>query len=152
MTQWVRRGERITDYHYGLTFEWDDTPGAGFSFDCDKDGNVLTDSFIPLALDNLKHCLANDFPEGTVHSTGITKYVNSYWEPGIIVCERCDNEVVLYNTLTNTCEKCDTDYNAFGQRLGPREFWGEDTGESLADIEQANIPMGWGLDRDYDYE
>jgi|MudIll2142460700_1097286.scaffolds.fasta_scaffold01173_4 DNA-directed RNA polymerase subunit RPC12/RpoP len=32
------------------------------------------------------------------------------------------------------CEHCHREYNAFGQHLAPRELWGEETGETLADI------------------
>lgn len=36
--------------------------------------------------------------------------------------------------FTTTCP-CGADYNWAGQRLAPREQWGEETGETLADIE-----------------
>lgn len=35
--------------------------------------------------------------------------------------------------FTNTCE-CGADYNMSGDRLAPREQWGEETGESADDI------------------
>lgn len=44
----------------------------------------------------------------------------------------CGEEVELTG-FTNTCG-CGRDYNQSGQELGPREHWGEETGESLADI------------------
>lgn len=44
----------------------------------------------------------------------------------------CGREVILYG-FTNTCE-CGADYNMSGQLLGPRSYWGEETGESLDDI------------------
>lgn len=36
--------------------------------------------------------------------------------------------------FTNTCEVCGADYNWAGQRLASREQWGEETGETAADI------------------
>ena len=45
----------------------------------------------------------------------------------------CGN-VVQLGGFTNTCSKCGADYNWAGQRLAPRSQWGEETGESLADI------------------
>jgi hypothetical protein len=48
-------------------------------------------------------------------------------------CERCGRVVELYG-FTNTCEGCGADYNMSGQLLAPREQWGEETGEPLADI------------------
>jgi len=44
--------------------------------------------------------------------------------------------------FTNTCE-CGADYNWAGQRLEPRACWGEETGETAADIlmaEAAGFP------------
>ena len=48
-------------------------------------------------------------------------------------CDVCGHEVVL-SGFTCTCDYCGADYNSSGQRLAPREQWGEETGESLADI------------------
>lgn len=39
----------------------------------------------------------------------------------------CDRELECWR-FTNTCD-CGTDYNFSGQRLAPREHWGEETGE-----------------------
>ena len=36
--------------------------------------------------------------------------------------------------FTNTCPECGADYNWAGQRLAPRDPWGEETGEHLSDI------------------
>ena len=44
----------------------------------------------------------------------------------------CGAEVEL-GGFTNTCE-CGADYNMSGQRLASRSQWGEETGESIADI------------------
>lgn len=43
-----------------------------------------------------------------------------------------------------TCE-CGAEYNSAGQRLAPREQWGEETGESYADIVNPRDPetLGW---------
>ncbi len=49
----------------------------------------------------------------------------------IIVC--CGQELCC-SGFTNTCPVCGTDYNWAGQRLAPRSQWGEETGESAADI------------------
>lgn len=54
----------------------------------------------------------------------------------IIEC-LCGNEVLLDLNL-NTCTKCVADYNGFGQLLAPRQQWGEETGECLADILTTN--------------
>jgi hypothetical protein len=44
----------------------------------------------------------------------------------------CGEAVVLAN-FTNTCAGCASDYNTAGQRLAPREHWGEETGETWLD-------------------
>lgn len=31
------------------------------------------------------------------------------------------------------CQKCGSEYNSSGQKLAPREQWGEETGETAAD-------------------
>jgi hypothetical protein len=51
--------------------------------------------------------------------------------PALWKCD-CGEELELPD-FTNTCE-CGADYNSAGQRLAPREQWGEETGESLSDI------------------
>jgi hypothetical protein len=53
-------------------------------------------------------------------------------EPAVGQCDVCGQYVDLCG-FTNTCD-CGADYNMSGQRLAGREQWGEDTGESLADI------------------
>lgn len=48
--------------------------------------------------------------------------------PGFVVI-RCDCGARLEcQHFTNTCS-CGRDYNFAGTQLGPREFWGEETGE-----------------------
>jgi Zn finger protein HypA/HybF involved in hydrogenase expression len=49
-------------------------------------------------------------------------------------CKVCGHKVTLWDSFLNTCENCGTDYNGCGQVLAPRSQWGEETGESLADI------------------
>jgi hypothetical protein len=49
----------------------------------------------------------------------------------VIVC--CGDELELPD-FTNTCPHCGSDYNSSGQRLAPREQWGEETGEHWLDI------------------
>lgn len=48
------------------------------------------------------------------------------------LCDECGERVCL-DGFTNTCD-CGADYNMSGQRLADRSQWGEETGETLADI------------------
>ena len=52
-------------------------------------------------------------------------------EPAVGQCD-CGQAVEL-SSFTNTCDRCGADYNSFGQRLAPREQWGEETGEYPSD-------------------
>ena len=45
--------------------------------------------------------------------------------------------------FTNTCEICGADYNWAGDRLAPRDQWGEETGESAADIMRPMTDDEW---------
>jgi len=55
----------------------------------------------------------------------------------VIKCN-CGEEV-LCMYFTNSCHNCNRDYNMSGQELAPRCQWGEETGESIADILAADI-------------
>ena len=48
----------------------------------------------------------------------------------ILTC--CGEDLILFNN-TNTCPICGADYNMSGDRLAPREQWGEETGEYWQD-------------------
>ncbi len=48
----------------------------------------------------------------------------------IVICS-CGRQVECWD-FTNTCA-CSADYNFAGQRLAPREQWGEETGEHPSD-------------------
>ena len=101
--------------------------GRGYSFPVEK-GDVVLDN--PGAEQNYRKCLAAGIDKG------VKSYLHSWWENAIGECVNCGEEVELRG-FTNTCE-CGADYNSSGQLLGPREQWGEETGESLSDI--LNIP------------
>jgi hypothetical protein len=46
-----------------------------------------------------------------------------------INCKACNNPVELLSSWANQCDNCGAEYNGSGQRLAPREQWGEETGE-----------------------
>ena len=54
----------------------------------------------------------------------------------VILC--CGHELLCMG-FTNTCGSCGADYNMSGQELAPRSQWGEETGESVADILSADF-------------
>ena len=66
---------------------------------------------------------------------------------GAVRCD-CYNVVTIDDCMTNTCTRCGADYNGNGSQLAPREQWGEETGETYADIEgpgSRHDPFGEGL-------
>jgi len=128
----IRKRERITNITYYRSFDWRDEPGSGFNFPCDKDGNIDIDIDLmqPAGKENYHKCINAEYD---VIDNGIEIYNNSYMQPAIGICSICKTEVQLYSS-TNTCEKCGTDYNLFGQELTPRSQWGYETGESEWDI------------------
>lgn len=130
MIKIIRERELIKSVSHRLSFEYDDMPGAGFEFDCDKDGNVL-----PLkseaAQENLAMCLKGEVRGRKISPKGVETFRSSYVEPAVGRCS-CGREVFL-DGFTNTCE-CGLEYNSSGQELAPRSQWGWETGESPIDI------------------
>lgn len=120
-----RRHEQTT---YRLCFAYLDHPTAGFAFDCDPAGKVNVDALNPAARENYDSCLNGSAGVG---EPDVQEYHHSYVEEAVGRCT-C-GELVELGGFTNTCS-CGRDYNWSGTLLAPREQWGEDTGESVADI------------------
>lgn len=119
----IRKRERKTKIEYNLSFSWKHDPSSGFSFPCDEKGKLL----LPLskaAEANYNNCINGKYD---VINEGIRKHSWTYTEPSIGLCS-CGEEVYL-DSFTNTCDKCERDYNIQGQELAPRSQWGEETGE-----------------------
>ena len=113
--------------YYPHEFEYLFERGCGFTFDCDKEGN--TENIInKCAIDNYNWCKNN--PD-KINDLGIIKHIRKIKNPAILLCD-CGEKVHLTN-FTNTCDKCEADYNLFGQRLASRSQWGYETGEAWQD-------------------
>jgi hypothetical protein len=52
----------------------------------------------------------------------------------VVECVRCHTHVALWDSWATECHGCGTEYNGSGQRLAPREQWGEETGEDWRDL------------------
>jgi len=99
----------------------------GFGFNCDEAGKL--EPMADAAKANFDKCLANPKEFIDLGVQGIP------WRGKLSRIGRCDCGCEVYlDGFTNTCDDCDADYNSSGQRLAPRECWGEETGESLGDI------------------
>ena len=148
----IKKRQHHNEVTYRLGFEYADSPGSGFSFDCDKDGKVTLAS--DAARKNYAACLSgrvsrrtggeydrdnNPIPgTGTVYmaevfSTGVQEYPHAWSTPAVGECNHCGAEVSLHG-FTNECHGCNTDYNMGGQELSDRSEWGSETGEYLSDI------------------
>ena len=109
--------ETITEYD----IVFDDGFNNGFSFPCDKDGNLLS-GLSPEAIKNYHKCLEN--PE---KFTRYNKVVKTEWQARTNArgtCH-CGNSVELYDMYLGACqcEKCGQWYNMFGQMLVPPAYW-----------------------------
>ena len=125
----IQHREYETCTEHKRWFSWRDDPGAGFSFHCDEQGNVDVESLPTAARENYQRRIDGTY---NVRDDGVRTNRWEYTHSAIGLCD-CGEEVYL-DGFTNTCYECGADYNMSGQRLAPREQWGEETGESLADI------------------
>lgn len=115
---------------YSRRFTNIDCRGSGFGFPCDSQGNV--GELNPEARKNYLACLTGEVNGERVRDEGIEELSHRWVSAAIGQCDACKRHIQLEGS-TNTC-KCGADYNSFGQRLAPREQWGEETGETLADL------------------
>jgi len=121
---------------YSLEFNWL-KGGGGFSFLCDENGTVTLAELQPAARKNYLDCASGVL---AVTPGRVQRRVSRWTEPAVGKCEVCGAEVIL-ERFTCTCE-CGADYNSSGQRLAPRCQWGEETGESVADILSVDSGQG----------
>lgn len=115
--QITRKSQHITVEQYSLVFEWLDTPGAGFSFPCTKQGEVIKEGMTPGALENLNKCQSGAYE---VKPMGVRDETYTYFMHAAGKCS-CGRTVELA-TFTNTCA-CGLEYNSCGQLLAPRYCW-----------------------------
>lgn len=134
MVKFIKHGQRVECRSYTHDFRYVDQPGAGYGFDCDKDGNLKPD-LCEVAKENYAKCLTGEVDGRRVDDVGVMTSRWQYYDPAVIACEQCGTHVELnLGDYCSTCDKCGADYNLSGQRLAPRSQWGEETGETLADI------------------
>lgn len=127
----LSKRERIECCSYSHNFDYvGKAPGHGFAFRCDANGVIDLASMADAGRANYAKCLDGTYK---VHDMGVVKSTWHYMQPAIGECEVCGEGVALHG-FTNTCDVCNTDYNMSGARLAPREQWGEETGETAADI------------------
>lgn len=133
----------VEETHYELVFRLEDGRGSAFAFECDEQGNVFRNQLPQVALHNLELCLRGEV-DGYAVRRGVLRYhTQSFVEDASGTCA-CGKHVVLNDAWANTCSGCGREYNAFGQLLSDRSLWGEETGESVADMQMGYDPERLG--------
>lgn len=96
----IRKGHTVKVERYALVFECNDTPGAGFSFPCDKQGISLVTEMGREAWENLSKCLSGEYD---VTPRGVKDYSYAYYEPtqGRCSCETNSVELPLRASTPN---------------------------------------------------
>jgi hypothetical protein len=107
-TDWVRRPGRVVTERFMLHFASTGVFGGGFSFECDKDGNV--EPIRPEAEANWRKC---QNLEGVAPGV-VQDWSSSYFDHGSIRCKACQREVDLANDAVQ-CE-CGKIYGPTGQQ------------------------------------
>ena len=126
-----------------LVFKLEDGQGSAFAFECDEHGHIYRDRLPRLALHNLDLCLQGEVDGYTVRRGVVRSHIQSYIADGGGTCV-CGAHVTLHSSWANSCEGCGREYNSFGQLLADRAFWGEETGESVTDMELEYDPEALG--------
>ena len=116
----IREAEWKREAYYTIDFDIDDT--CGFTFPCDKYGNV--EELNPSAEQNYRYCL--EHPE-KYRAPYVKKHIHEWREPPVGRCS-CGEEVTLTNDYEGAtqCPKCGQWYNLFGQALIDPEYWEDD--------------------------
>ena len=119
---------------------WDSlqTPGAAYAFRCDAQGHITMSELSDTAKANLDH-LQLDGMGGRYVGPHIDTYRHSYWTAAEGIC-KCGFRVILPSGGDTDCGCCGRIYSCTGQELAPRSQWGEETGETLADIYSSYDP------------
>lgn len=123
MAKIVKEREPVVVVEYAREFL--DETQAGYSFDCNENGELDLSKLSECAIENYKKCINGDFPE--LEDKGVVRYERKYTEPAIIQCD-CKTEFPLIDSYYGACScpNCNQWYNLFGQRLNPPEMWEED--------------------------
>lgn len=115
----IKERERITNTW--LEREFSDELHNGFSFPCDKNGNILP-SCSEIAKRNFQDCIDGKFND--LIDRGVIENKNAYMSNAIGVCE-CGNKVELRDEYYGTCQcsNCGEWYNLAGQHvLAPDQY------------------------------
>lgn len=116
-----KQGELVDRVWYELTF--DDGHNNGFSFPCDKDGNLASD-MNDSAKENYEWCLAH--PSEFERYNKVVEYKQRYKENNSGTCD-CGKQIELFNQYLGACEcpNCGRWWNVWGQRVKNPDTWSD---------------------------
>jgi len=132
MAKFINKREHGVRVEYSRSF-MRKTGAGGFAFPCDEHGNLIVDpARTSSTLAGLVSRVAALVDDTSYRDDGVRRDEWPTVTAAVIECERCRAHVTL-SGFTNTCS-CGADYNMSGDMLADRFQWGEETGESVADI------------------
>jgi len=97
-------------------FHYPDSPGTGKSFECDEQGRLVNAAHQQY-LDEALAMAAR----GELADDGVVLETTWHTDCLVIQCD-CGQQVAIYSDGTS-CDRCETTYNSFGQRLAPPQQW-----------------------------
>jgi hypothetical protein len=132
----ISERSRVMRIEYGLHYDKRFLLGAGYAFPCNAQGKIDTEKLSLCLLQSLNYCQQHgaEFDPPYVQT-----YVKYSTEPAVARCN-CGEPVCLED-FTNTCIVCGRDYNIQGDSLASRSQWGEETGETAAQL----LAVGYGI-------
>ena len=118
----IKERTRKEETYY--TYDFDRGDGSGYTFPCDKNGNVDKNLIHKEAYENFLRCKSK---ENEFEWAGVKKHKDSYIEPAYGRCD-CGEEFELINQYMGACEcpKCGQWYNIWGQALVNPKYWEEE--------------------------
>lgn len=123
MIEMISERNRVKKEYYCRDFQVIGEPaGCGYSFDCDRDGNLTFPN--EGQKENFEYAVAH--PD-KFEDLGVVRRVSSYIEPAKGRCH-CGEVIELTDQYMGACEcpRCNQWYNLFGQELLPPEQWEKD--------------------------
>lgn len=110
MARIITERKHVTEHTYAQLFSYVKNPEAGFSFECDSEGNIFTPRY-EAGRANLAACLS-----GSAEVTGprLQTFTSSWTEPAVLRCD-CGARIPLEGDTE--CARCGRLYNSSGQEL-----------------------------------
>lgn len=112
--------EARTEREYSYQLYFPTFSSGGYSFPCDRDGNVL--ELNPAAESNYQKCISGEIETKDCY---VVDYVKHYSIPKKCRCT-CGNELEMYPDSEGLVYcYCGSTYNGQGQSIRPRSEWEE---------------------------